>query len=313
MKIQSKAAYILMVCALLSAVLACNLPGTIPGQTQEAEPPTVMAATLQLTETEHPTEAPVAPRPSKTEPPAPRPTETERPTPRPQETPEPPTPRPTETERPTPRPTETELPTAVAIPSATLTREAPEAPKPIAHFPLSTDAYDVTGNNRPMTLENAPFQNGAVYCNGVYKHSGQNDFYFVGTDQLQNFNFRLFSISASFNTSSYQKMPVFVGGKSGRWIAYYLNKNGTLTLMYNNSNYQNCGGKYSLNEWHEAMLTYDGRTARLYLDQQLQCSAEFEINATSNDSSISTTNFSNATVFQGFFRDLKIYNNVLIP
>ena len=40
--------------------------------------------------------------------------------------------------------------------------------KLIAHYPLSSDANDVTGNQAPMTLINTPFQDGGIYCNGNY-------------------------------------------------------------------------------------------------------------------------------------------------
>jgi hypothetical protein len=314
MKIQSrfKSAYILVVCAMLGAVLACGLPiAAKPAQPREMETLTAVSVKPIPTETDPPiaesqptsvppTVAPEAPRPTETEPPTPRPTETELPTIVAV------TPRPTETEPPTPGPTGTQE-QAITPPPARRSSSL------IAHYPLSNDAYDVTGNNLPMNLENAPFQNGGVYCNGVYKLSGKTDYYFVGTSPLQNFNFSSFSIMASFNAASYRKMPVFVGGHSARWIAFYLNEDGSVNLMYNNNNYQNCGGKYGLNVWHEALITYDGQTARLYLDQQFRCSADFKSSAKSSDTDVSTTNFSNGAVFQGFLRDLKIYNNVLTP
>lgn len=180
---------------------------------------------------------------------------------------------------------------------------------PIAHYPLRQDGEDTTGNNAPMQLENAPFQEGGVYCNGIYLYGGT-DACFISTPDLQGFDFQSFSIVVNFMTTEFRYMPVVVGGRSARWIAFYLGKDGSTDLMYNNHNIMNCATTYRLNTWHEAILTYDGTTGRLYLDRQLGCMVDFQIDSSFNDRDISTTDFSNAAVFKGVLRDLQIYKGV---
>ena len=182
----------------------------------------------------------------------------------------------------------------------------------LAYYELRDNAKDITGKFGPMTLENAPFQDGGVYCNGIYKYSGKDKPCLMDTPNLSGLNFGSFSIGANFKTGIYRRMPVFVGGRSGRWIAFYLNSDGSVSLMYNNSNYQKCTAQYRLNTWHEAIVTYDGSTGRLYLDGKLGCSADFKPNQ-DNDKDISTTNFSNGEVFEGVLSSLWIYNGVVVP
>jgi serine/threonine protein kinase len=235
-----------------------------------------------------------------------------------------PTPLPTETLIPSATPTNastnapTDVPTDTPTPTATVTPTETPTPTPtvstnlVAHFPLSSDASDVTAHYDPMIIENAPFQEGGIYCNGVYKNSGLPNWCHAITPLLDTFNFSSFSISALFKVSEFKRMPVFVGGNSWRWIAFYLNPDGTVTLLYNNNETADCGLTYEVNTWHEAMVTYDGQTGKLYLDDELGCTVDFEL-AHGNDKNVGVTNFSNGAVFTGILSDLRIYDTVIEP
>jgi hypothetical protein len=61
----------------------------------------------------------------------------------------------------------------------------------IAHYPLISDGIDLTGNNAAMTLQNTPFQNGGIYCNGIYVYSAEPNFCVAQTPPI-----RFFSISS---------------------------------------------------------------------------------------------------------------------
>lgn len=41
----------------------------------------------------------------------------------------------------------------------------------IANYPLTSDGVDSTGLNASMIMKNTPFQNGGIYCNGIYAQS----------------------------------------------------------------------------------------------------------------------------------------------
>ncbi|MCL4264248.1 MAG: protein kinase [Anaerolineae bacterium] len=182
----------------------------------------------------------------------------------------------------------------------------------VAHYPLTADATDVTGKQGAMTLTNAPFQNEAVYCNGIYPGSNDPNACVISTPNLDDFNFGSFSIQIEFNADEFRRMPVVVGGRSFRWIGFELNADGSISLLTNNSNRESCTGAYQPGEWHTALLTYDGSVGRLYLDRILRCTVAFNLNH-GNDPDVSVINYSNATIFKGHVRELRIFNEPIEP
>ena len=187
----------------------------------------------------------------------------------------------------------------------------PPPPSPIlAKYPLQSDARDSSGHQADATLTNAPFQDGGVYCNGVYVYTAGGCQ--VSTGALTGFNYNAFAIRADFKVGAAQRMPVFVGGASWRWIGFYLNADGTTSLLYNNANLAPCTTNYSLNTWHTAWVTYNGSEARLYLDGVQGCSVNFTLEQ-GGDTDVSVTNFSNASTFQGTIRNLIIYSEPITP
>ncbi|MBN2029007.1 chitobiase/beta-hexosaminidase C-terminal domain-containing protein [bacterium] len=184
----------------------------------------------------------------------------------------------------------------------------------IAHYPLSTDANDITGNYGPMTLRNTPFQDGGIYCNGIYSNYEDPSSSNAVTPNLNGLTFDAFSISAQFKVDEYRYGPVFVGGDDYRWMGFILFPDSTVTLKYNNFNDQDSNVHYSLNTWHEATVTYeaDSETGKLYLDDTLACTATFQINH-GYDREVGISDYSTGFVFKGIFRDLKIYNGVIDP
>lgn len=180
-----------------------------------------------------------------------------------------------------------------------------QTPTLIAHYPLKTNANDSTGNNAPMSLINTPFQEGGIYCNGNYFHGS--DSCHAETPPIINFNFDSFSVRARFkvNENSGTK-PVFVCGRDYRWIAYYLQPNGTVSMKYNNNNFLSSDVGYSLDTWHEATITYSDSIGKLYLDDSLAISFKFEM-IHGNDKTVGITDFGYGLVFKGIFSDLRIY------
>jgi hypothetical protein len=107
-------------------------------------------------------------------------------------------------------------------------------------------------------------------------------------------------------------MPVFVGGQSGRWLGFYLDSDGGVDMKYNNSNMEECTVNYQVNVWHEALITYDGNEGRLYLDGELGCRVIFDIDHY-DDKRITLADYSNALTYKGMFRDLRVYDMVIVP
>ncbi|MBX3060145.1 MAG: protein kinase [Anaerolineae bacterium] len=202
---------------------------------------------------------------------------------------------------------QTETAVAQTAQAATATAQA----RLVAHYPLTANAIDVTGKQDNMTLTNTPFQNDGVYCNGIYDLTNDPNACTISTPSLNGFDFNSFSIALEFNADSFNLMPVFVGGRSFRWIVLELSSDGGVSLVHNNIR-ESCTATYQPNRWYDVIFTYDGSNARLYFDGLLGCSATFAVNH--NDERVfSVTNYSNATVFKGHIRDLKIYNEPIVP
>ena len=185
----------------------------------------------------------------------------------------------------------------------------------IANYPLITDGIDLTGNNTAMNLQNTPFKNGGIYCNGIYVYSPDKNFCVAQTPPINSFPFQSFSISMDFFVSEKKTQPVWIIGASCRWLGFYLRDNGTIALLYNNSNFLTLQRTYSLNEWHNAKITYNGSIANVYLDNGLAGSLKFGngyvtldyMTCGPADTEICSTNYSDGEVFKGYIRNLKVY------
>lgn len=178
----------------------------------------------------------------------------------------------------------------------------------IAYYPLKTNGNDDLGNNAAMTLTNTPFQNGGIYCNGL------NNDCLALTPPVNNFKFNSFTISVDFLVTENITQPVFVCGRGCRWLGFYLKADGKVDLLYNNNNHLPSAITYSLNQWHNAQITYDGTTVNMFLDNVLVCSANIPLTYAvcgSYDTQIGVKNYSNNQVLKGFIKNLKIYNNAI--
>ncbi len=212
---------------------------------------------------------------------------------------------------PTPTQTATVAPTPIITRTPTATK-SPDTTGLLAYYPLHSDANEAANRTEPMILMNAPFTLGGVFCTGVYENLALPNSCKISTRQLEAFNYSSFSISVRFNPAEVKEMPVVMGGALWRWIGYYLLQNGHVALKYNNGNPIDCNLSYSPGDWYDALVTYDGAIARLYLNGTQACSQTFTL-AQGGDKDISMTHFSNGKVFHGVVSDLKIYNIVITP
>jgi hypothetical protein len=185
----------------------------------------------------------------------------------------------------------------------------------IAYYPLLTDATDTTGINEPLTLINAPFENGGVYSNGIYANGltgADPDGVTIQTPVLKSFNYQLFSVSVDFKVDEMKDQPVWVIGNACRWLGFMLRADGKVSLLYNNNNYFITDKSYVLNEWQNARISFDGTTAKIYLNNILAGSItkgkDFEQLETCDeyDNAIGVTNFSNGAVLKGSIRHLLV-------
>ena len=182
----------------------------------------------------------------------------------------------------------------------------------LAYYPLSADAIDASHHYGAAVLHNAPFADSGASCNGIYKNAGDPNYCEISTPPLTGFDYSKFTIMAGFKAGEKKTMPVFVGGSSYRWIGFYLLDNGHVALLYNNSNIKDCGLTYTPGYFYEATVSYDGATAKLYLNGTQACSQTFALQQ-GNDRDISVTNYSNGATFKGIIKDLRVYNTLETP
>lgn len=191
----------------------------------------------------------------------------------------------------------------------TLLLNYPRAEVLLAHYPLTSSGVDLTGNNDSMIIVNASFQEYSIYCNGVYANSpgGHN----VMTPKIKNFNFNSFAICFDFKAEELKRQPVITCGTSYRWMGLRLNSDGTVSLLTNNSTYTAGTENYQANQWYNARLTYDGTTACLYIDGNLAASVTDTL-VHGTDANMGSNNFSSGTAFQGYLKNLKIFDSPVL-
>jgi len=178
-----------------------------------------------------------------------------------------------------------------------------------------SDGIDVTGFNDKMTLINAPFENGGIYCNGLYIH-GDPDYCLAQTPPIKGLKFNSFSISIDFFVSEKITQPVWIIGTSCRWLGFYLQDDGTVALLYNNWDFLTTSMTYSINEWHNAQITFDGTTTVISLDGLEAGFLKFGNGYVPldydkcglTDTEIGVTNFSNGHVLEGWVKNLTVYS-----
>ena len=173
----------------------------------------------------------------------------------------------------------------------------------LAYYPLSTNGLDATGLNSYMTLTNAPFRNGGVYCNGVDLG------YSVVTPAINNFSFTNMSISFDFYVNEFKNQPVISCGNTYRWLGFFLNSNHTVKMMYNNGNFKLSTLTYDTAQWYHGNITYDGTTAKIYLNATLAASFPVALYYIATDTRISTRYYASSGSFKGYIKNLRIANN----
>lgn len=173
----------------------------------------------------------------------------------------------------------------------------------LAYYPLTSDGVDQMGLNANMTLTNAPFLSGGVYCNG--SAAG----YTVLSPQINNFLFDDFYIGFDFMVEEYLTQPVIVGGTSYRWLGLYLNADSTISLYYNNSNFEVSTVTYETMQWYTGSITYDGTTARIYLNGELVTAWTTSLTYIATDTEIGTRNYATVGTLKGYLRNLIIIND----
>ncbi len=197
---------------------------------------------------------------------------------------------------------------ALPSPTETQTEETAASAWPenmLAFYPLTEDTADQTGYQG-----RAIAQTGQVTPNGFDCRQRCD----LTTPNLLAFTFNHFTIQAEFTVPELSPVnqPVLVGGNNYRWAIIRLMPDQSVALIYNNDQEVKCSLQYQTNVWHQAALTYDGSTLRLYLDGKEGCSVTAELQ-TGDNKNISLLDSSQDIPFGGVIRNLTIFNTVEVP
>jgi hypothetical protein len=192
----------------------------------------------------------------------------------------------------------------------------------IAHFPMKDSPINLIDDYKNLRMVNVKFINQALYCEGEYGDFDNNEGKMISTPPLDALDLNEFTISIQFKAVKNEQMPVFVLGRACRLLSFVLENDGKITLESNNGDeYLETQLEYQPNTWHQATITYEknNSTAQIYLDGEWGGSLNLDFSDSclgewlSSNTDISTTNYSNGKCFQGYWRDLKVYNGIQLP
>jgi len=192
--------------------------------------------------------------------------------------------------------------TMVALTTSALAQD------PIAHYPLESDAADATGNHDDMELEDCPFQDGGIYCNGSFWD------FTCQTPILGDMSQELFTFIVDFKIDTYHSvnMPVMWLGYGWRTLGFEISPDGYagLTTGSGDSYFVPSDVMVSLGEWHTARISWNAEMgfASCYMDGDLITLAERDPINPSTDMRLLPKNGSYARAFEGTLKNLYIYN-----
>lgn len=140
----------------------------------------------------------------------------------------------------------------------------------VAWYPLTSTPNDSTGNYPPMWMTNVPYQDGGIYCNGIYNDGSNADACDAQTPNITALSFRELAVTVDFKIHEYPivRMPVFVCHPySWRWLYVFIERDSTIGFGTANDFYQvpSTRVKCPLDEWHSVTVTWDSLKSAMTL------------------------------------------------
>lgn len=178
----------------------------------------------------------------------------------------------------------------------------------IAHYPLSEDANDVTGNTNPMLLTNAPFVDGSLFLNGIY--IGDPGGCEARTEQLDAINLRSVAASLEFKTDSVRLGAVLGISSSFRIATVWTLADSLFGFSTNVGSIRETSLAITPGQWQGATIVILNDSMRLYVDGVLGATLATPEDL-GPDKDIRFDNSSSGFTFLGTVRNLKIYSGVL--
>lgn len=174
-----------------------------------------------------------------------------------------------------------------------------------------TTWYDLSGNNNNGTLTNGPFFD--INNRGMITFDGSNDYINLGNV----LNIPRASVTVAFKLDSLSTRPHIIGKGAGvtGWIYLVGEVNGVFNSYYDiGSGWTSInGGSFNINTWYIITFTYDGTSAKVYVNGNL-------INTATNAGNLRTDDTNNFYIgagpgisqfVDGFIPFSLIYNRAL--
>ena len=185
---------------------------------------------------------------------------------------------------------------------------------------IATSTYDGTGNNNTGSMSAGATRNAATCkINFCLSFDGSSGFISVSTSSSVNITGAI-SLAAWIKTSAtndYSGIIYKVSGNNGYQMSFhtsgavradFYNGSGAITPIYSTTNVED-------NNWHFVVATYDGTTAKIYVDAVLGTTAPTgsDYVTAASDSSFIVGNDSGAAsrYYNGLLDDVRVYNRAL--
>ena len=202
---------------------------------------------------------------------------------------------------------------------------AQEPPKPLAHLRFDGDAKDSSGNNTKVLLKNGKFKSDALYVNGKYDMGAERNRATTCKLRTPSLEYDSFTVAMRFKAQEFEtkKRNIITAGPSYRWFGLYRNNSGNLTLMLNGHRFEReLPVALTTGQWYTIVCGVDlnAGTLRTHVNGKevstikLPAGYKFRV-ATSrrkdSDKVWTFNNYANATVFHGLVDELVIYGELL--
>ncbi len=183
---------------------------------------------------------------------------------------------------------------------------------PIAKYPFALNLADATGNFGDATAMNTTFDQGAIYCTGVYPGGNPNGCY-VKTPEITSLDYAKFAITFDFKTDT-SATVILVCGEPWRWLIIDTKSDSTVELFASL-----VGGGYQVlsstmqavpGTWYSMGIIYDStsRVLSCYINNSIIVSdtltAQFEFKDKKN---FGSSDGGVGRAFKGWWKQLTFY------
>lgn len=180
----------------------------------------------------------------------------------------------------------------------------------IAHYPLTQNLSDATGNHNDLQNANWNFSRGGICSNGKYFYSDTTGT-LLESPNIDSLRIESFAFALEFLVDSAPgfRDPIIFMGNAWRSLGIYVNTDSTLNFAYNDHIGIKGNQKIKINQWQEVIITYNTVTqiGCLFLDSMKIATDTFILNH-GNDWDFMNYNGGAGTAFRGYWRNLKIFN-----